>query len=79
MGYSVYKETEEGAILIYSSSKIGVIFRLERDTITGKEPEFKEYHYDAVSDFYKEIVYRKYKFVQMNVMEQAGNDNRLLN
>ena len=38
------KETEEGAILIYSSSKIGVIFS-QRDTITGKEPEFKEYHY----------------------------------
>lgn len=71
------KDTMEGAILTYSDAKIGVIVRLERDTITGKHPDFKEIHYDALSDFYKEIVLKKYKFVQMNIMEKAGNDPRL--
>lgn len=71
------KDNIDGAILTYSDAKIGVIVRLERDTITGKPPEFKETHYDAISDFYKEIMLRKYNFVQMNIMEQAGNDPRL--
>ncbi len=71
------KETDEGAILTYSDAKVGIIIKLERDTITGKTPEFKETHYDAISDFYRELVAYKYSFVQMNIMEQAGNDPRL--
>lgn len=71
------KDNNDGAVLTYSDAKIGVIIRLERDTITGKPPEFIETHYDAISDFYKEIILRKYNFVQMNIMEQAGNDPRL--
>lgn len=71
------KETRNGAILTYGDAKIGIIVRLERDTITGKNTEFKEEHYDAISDFYRELVNLKYKFVQMNIMEQAGNDPRL--
>lgn len=71
------KDNGGGAILTYSDAKIGVILRIERDTITGKPPEFIETHYDAISDFYKEIVQQKYSFVQMNIMEPAGNDPRL--
>lgn len=71
------KDTLDGAILTYSDAKVGVLVRLDRDTITGKPQDFKETHYDAISDFYKEIMLRKYSFVQMNVMEQAGNDPRL--
>lgn len=71
------KDTRDGAILTYSDAKIGVLVRLDRDTITGKPPEFQEAHYDAISDFYKEIMQNKYNFVQMNIMEQAGNDPRL--
>ena len=71
--------TPDGAILTFSDTKIGVLVRLERDTITGKHPDFKEVHYDAVSDFYKALNNYKYKFVQMNIMEKAGNDPRLEN
>lgn len=71
------RNTPDGAILTYSDTKIGILVKLERDTITGKHPDFKEVHYDAISDFYKELVSRKYKFVQLNVMERAGNDPRL--
>jgi hypothetical protein len=53
--------------------------KVDRDTITGKEAEFKEVHYDAISDFYREVVNNRYSFVQMNVMEQAGKDPRLNN
>jgi len=71
------KDTDEGAIMTYSDAKIGIIIKLERDTITGKNSEFKETHYDAISDFYREIATMKYSFVQMNIMEQAGKDPRL--
>lgn len=71
------KETNEGCILIYADARVGVMFRLERDTITGKDEEFREEHYDSISNFYKEIANKKYSMVQMNIMEQAGNDPRL--
>lgn len=71
-------DTDDGAILTYSDAKIAIIVRLERDTITGKSYEFKETHYDAISDFYKSVVTNKYSFVQMNIMEQAGKDPRLI-
>lgn len=71
------KDTPNGAVLTYSDAKIGVLIRLERDTITGKAPEFKETHYDAISDFYKQVMLNRYNFVQLNIMEQAGNDPRL--
>lgn len=71
------KDTDEGAILTYSDARVAVIVKVERDTITGKQREFKEIHYDAISDFYKEVVTSKYSFVQMNIMEQAGKDPRL--
>lgn len=71
------KDTIDGAILTYSDAKIGVLVRIERDTITGKPEEFRETHYDAISDFYKEVMLHKYQFIQLNIMEQAGNDPRL--
>ena len=73
------KDTDEGAIMTYSDGKIGVIVKVERDTITGKDKDFRETHYDAISDFYKEVVINKYCFVQMDIMEPAGNDPRLSN
>lgn len=74
---SSIRDTEDGGIMIYGDGKVGLIVRLERDTITGKSDDFKERHYDAISDFYKELVIKNLKFVQMNVMEQAGKDPRL--
>lgn len=71
------KETDEGAIMTYSDAKIGILVKVDRDTITGKTPEFKEMHYDAISDFYREVVNNRYSFVQMNIMEAAGKDPRL--
>jgi len=68
---------EEEAVLTYLDGKVGVIVKLERDTITGKNKEFQEVHYDALSDMYKEIVDRGYNFVQLNLMEQGVNDPRL--
>lgn len=71
------KDTEDGAILTYSDAKIAIIVKLERDTVTGKHEEFKETHYDAISDFYRDIASNRYSFIQMNIMEQAGKDTRL--
>ena len=74
---SAIEDTLEGAIITYQDSKIGIIIKLDRDTITGKNPEFQEDHYDAVSDFYRELMRDKYSFVQLNIMEKAGSDPRL--
>lgn len=73
------KDTPDGAIITYSDTKIAVIVRLERDTITGKNADFQEQHYDAISDFYRDLMMYRYSFVQLNVMEPAGNDPRLDN
>ena len=71
------KEVGDASLLTYTDGKVGIIVRLERDTIIGKDKRFTEDHYDAISDFYKELSTMNYSFVQMNVMEQAGNDPRL--
>lgn len=71
------KDTDEGALITYADAKIGIMVKVDRDTITGKTPDFKETHYDAISDFYRDVVTQKYNFVQMNIMEQAGKDPRL--
>lgn len=71
------KDTDEGAIITYSDARIGILVKIDRDTITGKPPEFRETHYDAISDFYREVNVLRYSFVQMNIMEQAGKDPRL--
>lgn len=71
------KDTDEGAIITYSDAKIAILVKVDRDTITGKTPDFKETHYDAISDFYRDVITQKYSFVQMNIMEQAGKDPRL--
>lgn len=71
------KDTDEGAILTFSDAKVGIMVKVDRDTITGKTAEFREIHYDAISDFYREVATTRYSFVQMNIMEQAGKDPRL--
>lgn len=71
------RDTENGAVMIYGDGKIGMMVKVERDTITGKNEDFKEHHYDILSDFYRELNKKGIKFVQMNVMEPAGKDPRL--
>lgn len=72
------KDTDDGAIMTYSDAKIGVVVKLERDTITGKEDNFKEIHFDAVSDFYRSLANNKLSYITMNIMEGAGSDPRLV-
>lgn len=71
------RDTVRGGILRYSDGKYGAILKLERDSIIGKNSEFRESHFDALSDFYKEIALRKLAFVQLNMMERADNDSRI--
>lgn len=71
------KNTEDGAILTYADARVGVMVKIDRDTITGKPVDFEELHYDAISDFYRELTRYGYSFVQLNIMELAGKDPRL--
>lgn len=63
-------------ILYYLDGKMGVIVKVERDTIVGKDEDFREKHYDAWSEFYRELNIQKLKRVQMNLMNNAGSDPR---
>ena len=71
------RDTVRGGIIRYSDGKYGAILKLERDSIIGKNSEFRESHFDALSDFYKELALRKLAFVQLNMMERADNDSRI--
>jgi hypothetical protein len=71
------KDTKDGAIMVYSDAKVAVLVKVERDTIVGKASDFKEQHTDSLSDFYRDVVDNKYSFVQCNLMEPAGKDERL--
>ena len=74
---SSIKDTHNGSILLFSDLKIGVFVKLKRGSIIGKNQDFMEQHFDAVSDFLSEIVGRGYMFVHLNMMERADNDDRL--
>lgn len=76
-GIASIRDTEDGAIMMYGDGKAGIMLRLERDTITGKNREFRETHFDAISDFYKELNLKDLEYITMSVMEPAGKDPRL--
>ena len=66
-----------GDVLVFSDMKMGCVLELEKDTIIGRASDNEERHYDAWSEFYKQINLAGYSFVQLNVMEPAGKDVRL--
>jgi hypothetical protein len=70
-------DSQRGARVTFSDLKSGIFVRLYRGTISGKPDNFREAHYDRVSDFYKFLNENGYKFVLINVMESAANDKRL--
>lgn len=70
-------DTSNGCIATFSDTRVGVYVKLERDSIVGKTSEFREEHYDAISELYKSINKAKLKFVSLNVMETAGKDLRI--
>lgn len=76
---SSISHTKTGDIVIFSDMKIGCFVKLERDTIVGKVMDNAERHYDAWSDFYKEVNIRGLRLVQLNLMEPAGKDSRIDN
>ena len=71
------RETDFGTSIVYSDLKVGVLIKLERDTVIGKPKEFKIDHYDALSEFYKELNIRDLNYIQINLMESTGKDPRL--
>ena len=74
---SSVEERNDMAILTYVDLKIGIVIRLERESIVGRGAEFKEDYYNALSELYKGLNMSGYEFVQMNIMERGINDTRL--
>lgn len=71
------QDKEEGGLIVYSDMKVGAIIKLERDTIVGRDSEFRSNHYDMVSDFFKELNGKGLQWVYLNIMERSSNDPRL--
>jgi hypothetical protein len=71
------EELDEGALCTYADGKIAIIVRCEKDTITGRDAGFLEEHYSAWSNLYKSLCEKGYLWVQMNIMEEAGKDDRI--
>lgn len=71
------KDTDEGTLLVYGDLKIGVLIKLDRDTVIGKPDKYRTQHFDALSDFYKELNLKNLEFVQLSLMEQTGKDKRI--
>lgn len=63
--------------LMYNDAKVGILVKLKRDVLTGKEDGYEEIHYDAVSDFLKALNKARISYVHMDLMENADNDARL--
>lgn len=71
------REVEGGTLLVYDDLKVGVLLKMERDTVIGKPIEYKEMHFDCLSDFYRELNLKNLSFVQISLMEPTGKDPRL--
>lgn len=71
------QDTDDGGIIVFSDMKIACIIKLERDTIIGRDSDFREVHYDALSEFFKELNIKEFKWVRMDIMESAEKDDRL--
>ena len=70
-------DKNNGCVVTFDDTSVGVYVKLERDSIVGKTADFKEEHYDAVSDFFRELNKNNFKYISMNIMETAGKDPRL--
>lgn len=71
------KDTDDGCLITYIDGKLAYMIKLERDTLVGKPAEFRELHFDCISDFYKELNKRNYCYIPCNIMEAANKDSRI--
>lgn len=70
------KNTEYGDIMTFTTGKVAVLLSLERDTIIGKDSNFRGEHRDALSDFIHDILNKNMGFIYLNTMEQLDRDSR---
>lgn len=77
-GIVSFEDTMEDCCVTFQDLKVGVFAKLHRDSITGRQLDIKEVHYDAISDFHLKL--NKYDLVlkKLDLMEPVGNDPRLM-
>ena len=77
-GIVAFEDTIDGCVVTFQDLKVGVYAKLHRDSITGRQLDIKEVHYDAISDFHLKL--NKYGLVvkKLDLMEPVGNDPRLM-
>lgn len=67
----------DSSMVEFYDGRSGVFVRLDRDTLIGRDENFKEEFYDSISDVYRELNSRNYEYVVINIMDSAGKDKRL--
>ena len=75
--WDVMAVNDDTNIIQFSDGRVGLLVGLEQATIVGREPDFQHTHYNAISDFLKILNKNKVKYIHMNLMINAKNDNRL--
>lgn len=75
--WDVMAVDSETNVFQYSDGRVGVILGLEQATIVGREASYKNLHYDALSDFLRELNKSGVKWMHIDLMMNAKNDKRL--
>lgn len=77
-GIVAFEDNIDGCVVTFQDLKVGVYVKLHRDSITGRQLDIKEVHYDAISDFYAKINKYGLGIKKLDLMEPVGNDPRLM-
>lgn len=75
--WDVMAVNDDTNVMQYSDGRVGVIIGIEQATIVGREPSFKDIHYDSISDFLRELNKGGLKWMHIDLMMNAKNDKRL--
>lgn len=69
---------DDDGIIYYTDGRLGLIIAAEQATVIGRDSQFKEIHYSAISDFYKVLNQNNIAWTHINAMINAKTETRLL-
>lgn len=72
-------DTASGAVLNYRDGTLGVVVKLVRGAIVGRDRDFVAYHYTCLSEATKNLLTKGYSWSYLNNMETSEDDVRVPN
>lgn len=70
-------DIDDVCVVTFSNLSMGVYVKLIRGCTIGKDEDFEELNYDAISDFYNALVMKDLKYKFADVMHTASKDERV--